>query len=66
MDATEAEIKAAHDKYALKACQKESAKDYLKEVMYEVKLNELYKIVDSCVFDPKNEFCPVLVEIVNE
>ena len=31
--------------------------------MFKVKLNELYEVIDSCLLDPNNDFCPVLVEI---
>jgi hypothetical protein len=31
--------------------------------MFRVPLDELYKVIDSCVFDPINVFCPVLLQI---
>ena len=34
--------------------------------MFKVKLDDLYDVIDSCVFDPSNKFCPVLLEVKNE
>ena len=46
--------------------QPESAKEYLEKVRFRVEVSELYKVIDSCVYDPNNVFCPVLVEIMND
>ena len=50
----------------MKENQPKSAKDYLKEVMFKVEVSQLYEVVDSCVYDPNNVFCPVLLEIKNQ
>ena len=38
----------------------------MRHVMYTVPLSELYKVLASCNFNEQNEFCPVLVKIVDE
>ena len=38
----------------------------MKAVMYSVPLSKLYRVVASCQYNENGEFCPVLVEIVDE
>ena len=36
------------------------------KVMFSVPLNKLYKVIGSCNYNEDAEFCPVLVEIIDE
>ena len=38
----------------------------MKEVMFKVPLNKLYKLVASCYYNEFGNFCPVLVKIVDD
>ena len=55
-----------HFEQALHKSQPKNAKEYLDRVKFRVEVSDLYKVIDSCVYDPNNVFCPVLVEIINE
>ena len=43
-----------------------NSKDFMKMCMYSVPLDSLYKILASCQYRQDAEFCPVLVQIVDE
>ena len=38
----------------------------MKQIIYTVKISQLYEVVDSCVYDMNSVFCPVLLRIKNE
>ena len=38
----------------------------MQQIIYTVKVNQLYEVVDSCVYDMNSVFCPVLLRIKNE
>ena len=38
----------------------------MKEVMFKVPLNKLYKLIASCYYNEFGNFCPVLVKIVDD
>ena len=59
-------MREIHKATELKSSQCNSAKDYMRSVMYTVPLSELYKVVASCNYNEENEFCPVLVRIVDK
>ena len=50
----------------LKNKQYKTAKDFMKGVMYQVPLNRLYKVLASCNYNEAGNFCPVLVEIIDQ
>ena len=57
------DIKNAHRTNAPAENQYKSAKDFMRNVMYSVPLNKLYKVVASCNYNEKADFCPVLLEV---
>ena len=46
--------------------QPKTVKEYMAKIFYTVKISQLYEVVDSCVYDMKSVFCPVLLRIKNE
>ena len=60
------EIKAAHSKHAPEANQYNTAKEFMRNVMYSVPLKKLYKVVASCNYNEKADFCPVLLEVIDK
>ena len=59
------DIMNAHKEHALENMQFDTAKDFMKEVMFSVPLHKLYKVIGSCNYNEDALFCPVLVEIID-
>ena len=37
--------------------------DYINKIKYDVPLDNLYKIIDSCNYAEGNEYCPVILTV---
>ena len=37
--------------------------DYINKIKYDVTLDDLYKIEDSCNYTEGNDFCPVILSV---
>ena len=44
----------------------DQSKDYIEKVNNTIPVNELYEVIDSCNYNEKNYWCPVLLKIGNE
>ena len=49
----------------LKDKQYRTAKEFMKDVMYQVPLNKLYQVLASCNYNESGNFCPALVKIID-
>ena len=56
-------MRSAHDSNSIDKTEIQDAKDFMNKVQYRVPLKKLYKVVASCQYNEKGDFCPVLVEI---
>ena len=54
-----------HEENTLAENQCQNAKQFMKQVMYQVPLNQLYRVIASCMYSEDAQFCPVLVKIVD-
>jgi hypothetical protein len=59
-------MKQMHEANALSTNQFKTTTEYMGKVMDTVPLTELYKVEASCNYHEQNEFCPVLVKIMDE
>ena len=57
-----------HEEHNLQEMHKQckTSKDFMKMCMYSVPLDSLYRILASCQYRQDAEFCPVLVQIIDE
>ena len=60
-DAALAKILLENRHNQLRNKQYKSAKAFMKDVMFQVPLNKLYKVLSSCNYNEAGNFCPVLV-----
>ena len=56
-------IAKTHEANNLKNTHFKNAKEYMKQVSYEVPVKQLYEVVASCNFSTELEFCPVITRI---
>jgi hypothetical protein len=42
----------------------QSPQSYLQEVRYNIRLDELYKIVDHCTMNQSSDICPIILDVV--
>ena len=59
-------IGKVHEENNLRNSQALYAKDYMLQVSYSVPIDKLYRVLSSCNFDTDLEFCPVLLQIMDD
>ena len=63
MEASVEHMKASHANNSIHKKEIRSAKEFMQNIQYKVPLKKLYKVLASCQYNEKGDFCPVLVEI---
>ena len=63
LEASQEHMKAAHANNSIHTNEIRSAKEFMQNIQYRIPLKKLYKVLASCQYNEKGDFCPVLVEI---